>query len=77
MQEDSNVKTLDDAQLGEECIIKAIDSDDEELKNFLFTLGCYPGEPIVVVTRKKENLVVSIKDGRYSIDNELAKAVII
>jgi len=69
--------TLLDAQLGEEYIIKEIITDDEELDAFLFSLGCYSGEPITVVSRKKGGCVVSIKDGRYNIDNQLAEAILI
>ncbi len=69
--------TLLDAQLGEEYIIKEIVTDDEELDAFLFSLGCYSGEPITVVSRKKSGCVVSIKDGRYNIDNQLAEAIMI
>lgn len=67
--------TLLDANVGEEYIIKDIVTDDEELNAFLFSLGCYSGEPITVVSRKKNSCVVSIKDGRYNIDNDLAEAV--
>lgn len=66
---------LAEAQLGEEYIIKEIVTDDEELDAFLFTLGCYSGEPITVVSRKKGGCVVSIKDGRYSVDKRLAGAI--
>ena len=66
---------LMDANLGEEYIIKDIVTDDEELNSFLFSLGCYSGEPITVVSRIKGGCVVSIKDARYNIDNELAKAI--
>ncbi|MBQ2401743.1 MAG: ferrous iron transport protein A [Lachnospiraceae bacterium] len=69
--------TLLDAQLGEEYIVKEIVTDDEELDAFLFSLGCYSGEPITVVSRKKSGCVVSIKDGRYNIDNQLAEAILI
>ena len=69
--------TLLDAQIGEEYIIKEIQTDDEELDGFLFTLGCYSGEPITVVSRLKGGCVVSIKDGRYNIDNLLAEAIIV
>ena len=69
--------TLLDAQLGEEYIIQDIVTDDEEMDAFLFTLGCYSGEPITVVSRKKGSCVVSIKDGRYNIDNFLAEAIVI
>ena len=69
--------TLMDANLGEEYIIKNIATDDEELNSFLFSLGCYSGEPITVVSRKRRNCTVSIKDARYNIDNELATAIVI
>ena len=69
--------TLRDAVEGQEYTIKAVKTDDEELDAFLFSLGCYSGETITVVSRKKNNCVVSIKDGRYSIDNQLAEAIII
>ena len=65
------------AQEGKEYIIQRIETDDEELDAFLFSLGCYSGEPITVVSRKKKNCVVSIKDGRHNIDNQLAEAIII
>ena len=68
---------LTEAELGEEYIIKEIQTDDEELNAFLFSLGCYAGEPITVVSRKKSGCVVSIKDGRYNIDNQLAEAIIV
>jgi len=68
---------LAEAQIGEEYIIKEIRTDDEELNAFLFTLGCYSGEPITVVSRKKSSCVVSIKDGRYNIDHQLAEAIMV
>ena len=64
-----------DAKEGEEYIIKDIVTDDEEMKPFLFSLGCYSGEPITVVTHLKGGCVVSIKDGRYNIDTDLAQAI--
>lgn len=67
--------TLLEAKEGEEYIIKSILTDDEELDAFLFTLGCYSGEPITVISHKKGGCVVSIKDGRYNIDNQLAEAI--
>lgn len=70
--------TLREAQEGKEYIIKSIEiEDDEELLSFLFSLGCYSGEAITVVTKKKQGLIVSIKDARYSIDRQLAEAIII
>ena len=69
--------TLRDAQEGKEYIISRINTDDEELDAFLFSLGCYSGEAITVVRRLKGGLVVAIKDGRYNIDNQLAEAILI
>lgn len=65
------------AEEGKEYIIKQIKTDDEELNAFLFSLGCYSGEPITVISHLKGGCVVSIKDGRYSIDTELAEAIIV
>ena len=67
--------TLLDANVGGEYVIKDIITDDEELNAFLFSLGCYSGEMITVVSRKKRSCVVAIKDGRYNIDNDLAEAI--
>ena len=66
---------LSDAKVGEEYIIKDIATEDEELESFLFSLGCYSGEPITVISHIKGGCVVSIKDGRYNIDTDLAKAI--
>ena len=68
---------LRSAQEGKEYIIQRIETDDEEMNSFLFSLGCYSGEPITVISHLKGGCVVSIKDGRYSIDNQLAEAIII
>ena len=63
------------AEIAKEYIIKEIITDDEELNAFLFSLGCYSGEPITVISRKRNGCTVSIKDARYNIDNELAEAI--
>ena len=68
---------LREAVEGTEYVIREIDTDDEELDAFLFSLGCYSGETITVVSHLKGGCVVSIKDGRYNIDNQLADAIII
>lgn len=65
------------AELGKEYIISSIETDDEDLNSFLFSLGCYVGEPITVVSRRKSGCVVAIKDGRYNIDRQLAQAICI
>lgn len=69
--------TLKDAVEGSEYVIRQVEADDEELKSFLFSLGCYSGESVTVVSRRKGGCVVSIKDGRYNIDNQLAEAIYI
>lgn len=69
--------TLLNAEEGKEYIVERIETDDEELDAFLFSLGCYSGEPITVVARRRGGMTVSIKDGRYSIDPQLAEAIII
>ena len=65
------------AQLGKEYVIQRIETDDEELNAFLFSLGCYSGEPVTVISRRRGGCTVSVKDARYSIDNALAEAIIV
>ena len=67
--------TLNEAELGVSYKIKDIETDDEELNSFLFSLGCYSGEPITVISHIKGGCVVSIKNARYNIDADLAKAI--
>ena len=68
---------LKSAEEGKEYIVQRIETYDEELDAFLFSLGCYSGEPITVISQLKSGSIVSIKDGRYSIDNQLAEAIVI
>ncbi len=68
---------LSEAQVGKEYIIREIQTDDEELDAFLFSLGCYSGEPVTVISRLIAGCVVAIKDGRYTIDKQLAEAIIV
>jgi len=68
---------LTEVQMGEEYIISRIETDDEEMNAFLFSLGCYSGEPITVVSRRRGGCTVAIKDGRYNIDNQLAEAIVV
>ena len=65
------------AEEGKEYTVKRIETDDEDLNALLFSLGCYSGEPVTVVSRRKGGCTVSIKDGRYNIDNQLAEAIIV
>ena len=71
------IMNLCSVEEGKEYIIERIETDDEELDAFLFSLGCYSGEPITVVARRKSGMTVSIKDGRYNIDNLLGEAIIV
>ena len=68
---------LKSAKEGKEYIVQRITTNDEELDAFLFSLGCYSGEPITVIARQRKACTVSIKDGRYNIDSQLAEAIII
>lgn len=60
-----------------EYVVKDIHTEDEEMKAFLFSLGCYSGEPVTIISRKKNNMVIAIKEARYNIDSELASAIAI
>jgi len=71
------ISNLSQGDIDTEYVIKDVLADDEDLKNFLFTLGCYEGERVTVISRLAENYVISVKDARYSIDQELAEAIII
>lgn len=68
---------LTEVKEGMEYIIKDIVTDDQELNAFLFSLGCYSGEPVTVVRRKRGGCVLSVKDSRYNIDNQLAEAILV
>lgn len=68
---------LKEVKTGETYIVKDIQTDDEEMTAFLFRLGCYSGEPITVISQRKGGCVVSIKDGRYNLDNLLAEAILV
>ena len=72
-----NIMNLRQALEGKEYIVRGIETDDEELNAFLFSLGCYSGEPITVISHRRAGCVVSIKDGRYSIDARLAESILI
>ena len=68
---------LTSALEGSDYIIKRIHTEDEEMNAFLFSLGCYAGEPITVISRLRGGCVVSIKDGRYTIDRQLAEVIFV
>ena len=69
--------TLLNAEEGKEYVVVSINTDDEELNSFLFSLGCYSGEPITVIAHRKGGMTVSIKDGRYNFDTSLAEVIFI
>ena len=66
---------LREVEEGIEYVIRSVETDDDELEGFLFSLGCYSGEPITVIKRRKSGCVVSIKDARYNIESALAEAI--
>lgn len=72
-----NDMTLREASEGQEYIIRQIKTNDDELNSFLFSLGCYAGEAITIVSRRRGGCTVSIKDGRYNIDSQLAEAIVV
>ena len=65
------------AEEGKQYIIAGIETQDPELDSFLFSLGCYSGEPVTVISRRRGSCTIAVKDGRYSIDNQLAAAIVI
>lgn len=65
------------AKLNEEYIVSEIKSSDESMKEFLFSLGCYPGESVTIISKLASNYIISVKDARYSIDENLAKCIIL
>lgn len=75
MLKGSKIMNLMDGKAGETYTVKNINTDDEEMKSFLFRLGCYSGESITVLSKRKNGCIVSIKDGRYNLDNLLAGVV--
>lgn len=68
---------LTEALVGKEYVVQRIETEDEELDAFLFSLGCYSGEPITVIARRRGGCTVSIKDGRYNIDSQLSDAIVV
>ncbi len=70
-------KNLTSLEINQSCTIKRLDTNNKDMENFLFTLGCYPGEPITLVSTVSETYVIALKDARYSIDKDFAQAIII
>jgi ferrous iron transport protein A len=66
-----------DAEVGRTYTVREINTDDDEMNSFLFRLGCYTGEPITLISKKKKSCIVVIKDGRYNLDNQLSEAIIV
>ncbi|MBQ0078971.1 MAG: ferrous iron transport protein A [Eubacterium sp.] len=69
--------SLKDANVGQTYIIENIKTNDDEVNSFLFRLGCYSGEPITIMSKKRKGIIVSIKDGRYNFDNLLAESILV
>lgn len=77
LYENEESKTLAEGEVNIEYIIRDIEAEDLELKDFLFSLGCYAGETVTLISILAENFVISVKDARYSIDGDLAEAILI
>ena len=73
---EDNIKLLD-AEAGKTYTVKAINTDDDDMNAFLFRLGCYTGEPITLISKKRKSCIVVIKDGRYNLDHLLAEAIMV
>jgi Fe2+ transport system protein FeoA len=73
----SQPHNLAEATINVPYVIKDIDSTDLHMKEFLFTLGCYKGETVTVISVLAENYVINVKDARYSIDADLARAILV
>ncbi|MBQ9272419.1 MAG: ferrous iron transport protein A [Mogibacterium sp.] len=69
--------TLMEAEIGQTYVVKEINTDDDDMNSFLFRLGCYVGEPITLISKKKNSCIVVIKDGRYNLDKMLSEAIIV
>ncbi|KGK91653.1 iron transporter FeoA [Desulfosporosinus sp. HMP52] len=57
--------------------VNSVNTDHEDIREFLFTLGCYPGEKVTIISKLASNYIINIKDARYSIDEDLAKAIMV
>ena len=68
---------LINAEIGKEYTIRQVETQDEEMNAFLFSLGCYDGEKITVISRRFSGLVIAVKDARYNIDKNLARAILV
>jgi len=71
------VKNISHASTNATYQIKEIRTNDQELKDFLLTLGCYQGETTTVVSILSESYVILIKDARYNIDQKLAEVILL
>ena len=75
--ESKDKMTLMEAEIGQTYVVKEINTDDDDMNSFLFRLGCYVGEPITLISKKKNSCIVVIKDGRYNLDKMLSEAIIV
>ncbi len=74
----SNVTILAQGEINKVYLIKEINTQgDKEMEAFLFSLGCYAGQTITIISMLHKNYLVNIKDARYSIDEDLARAIIV
>ena len=68
---------LSQVKFNQTYVVNKIEVEQDDIRNFLFSLGCYPGEKITIISKMASNYIVNIKDARYSIDKDLAKAIMV
>jgi len=68
---------LSKAMLNTTYTVNGVNTDYDDIRDFLFTLGCYPGEKITIISKLASNYIINIKDARYSIDEDLANAIMV
>lgn len=57
--------------------VSDIQVTDEAMGDFLFSLGCYPGEKVTLLSKLRSNFVIHVKNARYSIDQDLAQSIVV
>lgn len=67
---------LSKAQLGVTYRIECVQAKLKTVE-YLLTLGCFEGEQLTLVSKLSGNYVVSLKDSRYAIDEEMAKDIVL
>lgn len=67
---------LSQATVGQTYKVNRIEGK-EKVQKFLFTLGCFEGEEITLISKLAGNYIVNIKDSRYALDEKMARTIIL